>query len=83
MNTNNRNVRLQQHVVLLTVMERAEDLIIIIIIIIIIIPVIIGATATISKTFSKYVSNIPGKHEVKELQKTAILGTAHTHFGKY
>ena len=27
MNTNNRNVRLQQHVVLLTVMERAEDLI--------------------------------------------------------
>ena len=26
----------------------------------------------------KYVSNIPGKHEVKELQKTAILGTAHT-----
>jgi hypothetical protein len=22
-------------------------------------------------------SNIPGKHEVKELQKTAILGTAH------
>jgi len=24
------------------------------------------------------VSNIPGKHEVKELQKTAILGTAHT-----
>ena len=27
MNTNNRNVRLQQHVVLLTVMEPAEDLI--------------------------------------------------------
>jgi hypothetical protein len=25
----------------------------------------------------KYVSNIPGNHEVKELQKTAILGTAH------
>jgi len=22
-------------------------------------------------------SSIPGKHEVKELQKTAILGTAH------
>jgi hypothetical protein len=32
---------------------------------------------TISKTFRKYVSNIPGNHEVKELQKTAILGTAH------
>ena len=23
------------------------------------------------------ISNIPGNHEVKELQKTAILGTAH------
>ena len=43
-----------------------------------VIPVIIGATGTISKTIRKYVSNIPGKHEVKELQKTAILGTAHT-----
>jgi len=36
-----------------------------------------GATGTISKAFRKYVSNIPGKHGVKELQKTAILGTAH------
>jgi len=42
-----------------------------------VIPVIIGATGTISKSFRKYVSNIPGKHEVKELQKTAILGTTH------
>ena len=42
-----------------------------------VIPVIIGATGTISKSFRKYVSNIPGKHEVEELQKTAILGTAH------
>ena len=42
-----------------------------------VIPVIIGATGTISKTFRKYVSNIPGNREVKELQKTAILGTAH------
>ena len=40
------------------------------------IPVIIGATGTILKTFRKYMSNIPGNHEVKELQKTAILGTA-------
>ena len=46
-------------------------------IIIIIIIIIIGATATVSMTFRKYVSNIPGNHEVKELQKTAILGTAH------
>ena len=28
------------------------------------------------------ISNIPGNHKVKELQKTAILGTAHIHFGK-
>ena len=42
-----------------------------------VIPVIIGTTGTISKSFRKYVSNIPGKHEVKEPQKTAILGTAH------
>jgi len=42
-----------------------------------VIPVIIGVTATNSKSFKKYVNNIPGKHEVKELQKSAILGTAH------
>jgi hypothetical protein len=42
-----------------------------------VIPVIIGATGTVSKSFRKYVSNTLGKHEVKELQKTAILGTAH------
>ena len=29
------------------------------------IPVIIGATGAISKTFRKYVSNIPGNHAVK------------------
>jgi hypothetical protein len=40
-------------------------------------PVIIEATGTISKSFRKYLSSIPGKHDVKELQKTAILGTAH------
>jgi hypothetical protein len=45
-------------------------------IIIIIMAIIIGATGTISKSFRKYLSSIPGKHEVKELQKTAILGTA-------
>jgi len=42
-----------------------------------VIPVIIGATGTVSKSFRKCVSNIPENHEVKELQKTAILGTAH------
>ena len=42
-----------------------------------VIPVIIGATGTISKSFRKYISNILRNHEVKELQKTAIMGTAH------
>jgi hypothetical protein len=45
--------------------------------IIIIIIIIIVATGTISKPFRKYVSSIPGNHEVRELQITAILGTAH------
>jgi hypothetical protein len=43
-----------------------------------VIPVIIGATGTISESVR---SNIPGKHEVKELQKTAII--LYTYFGKY
>jgi hypothetical protein len=39
-------------------------------------PVIIG-TGTISKSFRKYLSSIPVKHDIKELQKTAIFGTVH------
>jgi hypothetical protein len=39
---------------------------------------VIRATETISKSFRKYLSGIPGKHDIKELQKTAILDTAHT-----
>ena len=42
-----------------------------------VIPEITGATGTISKSFRKYVGNIIESHEVRELQKTAILGTAH------
>jgi hypothetical protein len=42
-----------------------------------VLPVIIGATGTIHKSFRKYVSDISGDHGVKEIQKTAILGTAH------
>jgi hypothetical protein len=42
-----------------------------------VIPVIIGAAGTISKLPRKYVSNIPVNHEIKELKKTATLGTAH------
>jgi hypothetical protein len=41
-------------------------------------PIITGATGTISKSIRKYVSDIPGNHDVKDLQKTATLGTAHT-----
>jgi hypothetical protein len=41
-----------------------------------VIPVIMGANGTFSKSFRKYPNNIPGKHEVKELQETAILGNA-------
>jgi hypothetical protein len=32
---------------------------------------------SVSESFRKYLSNIPGKHDVKELEKTAILGTVH------
>jgi hypothetical protein len=42
-----------------------------------VIPVIMEATGTISNSLRKYVSIIPENHEVKGLQKTAILGTAH------
>ena len=33
-----------------------------------VIPVIMGATGTISKSLRQYLNNIPGKHEIKELQ---------------
>jgi hypothetical protein len=40
--------------------------------------IIIGATGTVSKSLRQYLSNIPpGKHEIKELQITVILGAAH------
>jgi len=42
-----------------------------------VISVIIGLTGTISKSPKEYLSNRPGKHEIKEVQQTAILGTAH------
>jgi hypothetical protein len=46
-------------------------------IIIIIIVIIIIMTGTISK-LRQYLSNMPENHEIKELQTTAILCTAHT-----
>ena len=47
-----------------------------------VIAVITGATGTISKSFRKYISNIPGNHEVKELQKKQPYWALHTYFGK-
>jgi hypothetical protein len=41
-----------------------------------VIPVVIGTNGT-PKSFRKYVSNIPGNHDVRELQKTATLSTEH------
>ena len=35
-------------------------------------------TGVISELFRKYLSNISGKHDFKELQKTATWGTVHT-----
>ena len=39
--------------------------------------IITGATGTISKSLRQYLSNKPGKAEIKELQNTAMLVTAH------
>jgi actin-like ATPase involved in cell morphogenesis len=44
-----------------------------------VIPVITGAIETISKSLRQYLSNTPGRHEIKALQKTATLGIAHKH----
>ena len=41
------------------------------------IPVITGATGTISKSQRLNLSNIPGKHKIKELKTNSHLGTAH------
>ena len=38
------------------------------------IPVIAGATGTISRSFRKYLRNLPGKHEIKEIPKNSHIG---------
>jgi len=44
-----------------------------------VIPVIIGATGTILKSLRQYLSNILGKHEIKEIKKKTHTGhCAHT-----
>jgi hypothetical protein len=42
-----------------------------------VVSVTIGENGTIPKSFRLYLSNIPGKHEIEELKKTATLGSAH------
>jgi len=43
-----------------------------------VIPVLKGATGNISESFRPYLSNIPGKHEIKELQNNHIEYCTHT-----
>jgi len=47
-----------------------------------VIPVIIGATGTISMSFRKYVSNIPGNMKLRSYKKQPFW-SLHTYFGKY
>jgi len=42
-----------------------------------VIPVMTGATGIMSESFRRYLNNIPGKHDVTELQKTVIPSAAH------
>ena len=48
-----------------------------------VIPVIIGATDTISKSFRKYVSNIPGKNMKSRNSRKQPHWALHTYFRKY
>ena len=42
-----------------------------------VIPIIIGATGIVEKGIQSYLQRIPGKHNLYNLQRSAILGTAH------
>jgi hypothetical protein len=41
-----------------------------------VIPVTTRTTGTTSESFRQHLSNVSGKHEIRELQKTAISSTA-------
>jgi len=43
-----------------------------------VIMVLIGKTGTISKSLGQYLSNIPGQHDINELQKIQPCFTLHT-----
>jgi hypothetical protein len=47
------------------------------------IPITIRATGTTSKSFRKYLNNIPEEHDIEELQQTATQSTLRTYFGQY
>ena len=42
-----------------------------------VIPVIIGATGIVDRNIKSYIRKIPGSHNIYNLQRSAILGTAH------
>ena len=42
-----------------------------------IVPVLIEATGIVTRSLRKNLEDIPGKHSIDSLQKTAILGTSH------
>jgi len=47
-----------------------------------VLPEIIGVTGTISRSLRQYLSNIPGKQEIKELQKKKPYWALHTYCWK-
>ena len=44
---------------------------------VVVVPIIIGATRVIEENLKKYLNRIPGCYNVYNLQRSAILGTAH------
>ena len=42
-----------------------------------VIPITIGATGIVEKDIQSYLHKIPGKHNLYNLQRSVILGTAH------
>jgi len=42
------------------------------------VPVITGATGVVTRSLKKNLETVAGKHSIDSVQKTAILGTAHT-----
>jgi hypothetical protein len=47
-----------------------------------VIPTIIGATGTISESLRQHLSNVTGKHEIKEIQKQPYWAL-HTYYEKF